>query len=274
MADEENPFRDMQIALCTSGEPLFECLYIGNIPARKDIRRTLFLALKPSTEVFGPIVRFKMPGPWHARRRHCAGCRGKMNDGNQSCLHAYVYFLRTDAPYAICKRAIEIAEKIPLFGFELDFAVDRPTSELYNDGEPIDVRVVANDLLVVPDHRQFVQTPLDEAATIFYDCPRCWVRVRFDNKAAHEQQCLGVVRESTRKLRKLSRGLSEAMKAPEQNNFLLLMAMLECRGCNKELWRLSAFDVIALKCNHFVCRSCFVVKKSHWLLLQVINMAP
>ena len=89
-SNDDNDLQAMQLALYNPiVEPRFECLYIGNIPIRTNIRLVIFQALQRFTDEFGPIVRFRVPGPWHgpARRRNAP-------PGNvTTSLHSYVYFL-------------------------------------------------------------------------------------------------------------------------------------------------------------------------------------
>ena len=259
--DDEDDFRGMQLVLYDADiEARFECLYIGNIPICRDIRRILFEALQRFTGEFGPIVRFRMPGPTSNRR--CRECHARQDDAQPS-LHAYVYFRSTRAPHAIVARAHQIAADVPIHGFPLSFAVDRPTSEFTNPGQPVDPQVIARDILVVPEHRQCMQVSFEEARQTFYDCPRCWRRTRLDHKTAHEQICVGVVNDAARELRELRKGLSDAMRTDEQDNLLLLMARLRCTSCKRKLWQLSAREVTCLKCGHFVCRDCLRIREDY-----------
>ena len=178
ITNDDDYFRDMELEFYDpSMELRFKCLYIGNIPVSDNIRNTLFQALQRFTADFGPIVRFRVPGPWHSR---CKKCNASVEGGEPTRLHAYVYFKSTKAPHAIVARAREIAVEVPINGFPLSFAVDGPTSELFNEGEPVNPQVIARDIIVVPDHRQYVQVSLEEAKRILYKCPRCWNQLKFD----------------------------------------------------------------------------------------------
>ena len=77
-------------------EPRFKCLRIINIPARREIRVLIFRALQPFTREFGPIVRFKVPGPYQNTRQS----KAPSNNGEALVVTAYVYFRSTAAPRA------------------------------------------------------------------------------------------------------------------------------------------------------------------------------
>jgi len=229
-------------------EPRFRCLRVTNIPARREIRVFIFRALQPFTREFGPIVRFKMPGPYQTNRWSNA----PPSNDEPIVLTAYVYFRSTAAPRFICSQH----QSVTIHGFPLGLEVDLATRNLYNQGEEVSEHDVMFDFMAVPEQRQHILIPLDAAERSYYECPDCLSRLRLCNRMAHEQACRGRASEGARELAGYRQVLYRAISSSDNNAWMLVMARLGCPSCSRFFHEVSAQSVSVLKCGHSMCKDC------------------
>jgi len=234
-------------------EPRFKCLRISNIPARRDIRVLIYRALQVFTPAFGPIVRFKMPGPFQTRAR-----RFKPTPSSGALtVTAYVYFRSTAAPRFICSQHREVF----IHGRQLALEVDKPTGEHFNPGDEVNERALSFDVMALPQQQQHILISLDDAERTFYECPDCLSRILLSNRMAHEQACRGRISSGAQEVADLRSQIYRHVKNNNDGVLMLRVLRLECPKCSKLMREMPAQSVLALKCGHYMCRGCVEQQK-------------